>query len=72
MVPATAKHTTPGIVAAKPDRANPFTTYQARLKRARLILQSLDRDFSNTEPWIDLSQYSANWPELAGRKHAAA
>ena len=60
------------MIAAKPDRANPFTTYQARVKRARLILQSLGRDFSNTEPWIDLSQYSENWPELARSKYAAA
>ena len=60
------------MVAAKPDRANPFTTYHARLKRARLILQSLGREFGGTEPRIDLSQYSANWPELSHRKHAAA
>jgi len=59
------------MVAARPDRANPFTDYRARLKRARLILQSLGRDFSEVEPWIDLSQYPANWPELA-RKHTAA
>ena len=60
------------MVAAKPDRANPFTDYKARLKRARLIVQSLGRDFGDTEPWIDLSQYPQNWPELAHRRHAAA
>lgn len=60
------------MVAAKPDRANPFVGYKARMKRARLILQSLGRDFSETEPWIDLGQYSANWPELSRNKTAAA
>src|SRR5690606_34523960 len=60
------------MIAAKPDRANPFTTRGARLKRARLILQSLGQDFDGREPWIDLSQYPSNWPNLAGRKHAAA
>ena len=60
------------MIAATPDRANPFTGYKARLKRSRLILQSLGRDFGDREPWIDLSQYPSNWPELARRKHAAA
>src|SRR5690606_40875264 len=60
------------MITAKPDRANPFTTKRARLKRARLILQSLGRDFGDREPWIDLSQYPSNWPELARRRHAAA
>ena len=60
------------MIAAKPDRANPFTTPKARLKRARLILQSLGRDFGGQEPWIDLSQYPSNWPEAANRKTAAA
>jgi hypothetical protein len=60
------------MIEAKPDRANPFTSPLQRRKRARLILQSLGRDFGETEPWIDLSQYSQNWPELAGRKNAAA
>jgi hypothetical protein len=60
------------MIAAKPDRANPFVGYKARLRRARLILQSLGQDFSDREPWIDLSQYSANWPELARSHHAAA
>jgi hypothetical protein len=59
------------MVAAKPDRANPFTSPIQRRKRAKLILQSLDRDFGKAESWIDLSQYPANWPELA-RKQAAA
>jgi hypothetical protein len=60
------------MIAAKPDRANPFTSYGARRKRARLILQSLGQDFEGREPWIDLGQYSANWPELARRRNAAA
>lgn len=60
------------MVAAKPDRANPFTSPKARLKRARLILQSLGRDFGDREPRIDFSQYPSNWPEAASRKHAAA
>jgi hypothetical protein len=60
------------MVAAKPDRANPFVGYKARMKRARLILQSLGRDFTDAEPWIDLSQYAANWPELSRSKTAAA
>jgi hypothetical protein len=60
------------MIEAKPDRANPFTSPIQRRKRAKLILQSLGRDFGEVEPWIDLSQYPANWPELAGRKHAAA
>lgn len=60
------------MVAAKPDRANPFTSPIQRHKRAKLILQSLGRDFGDAEPWIDLSQYQQNWPELARRKQAAA
>jgi hypothetical protein len=57
---------------AAPDRANPFRSRRARLKRARLILASLGRDFKNADPWIDLSQYPSNWPELARRQSAAA
>ena len=60
------------MVAAKPDRANPFTDGRARTKRARLILQSLGRDFGDSKPWIDLSQYPNNWPELARHKSVAA
>ena len=60
------------MIAARPDRANPFTDRGARTKRARLILQSLGRDFGETEPWIDLSQYPNNWPELARKRSAAA
>ena len=60
------------MVAARPDKANPFTDRRARLHRARLILQSLGRDFSQSEPWIDLSQYPNNWPELANKHSAAA
>jgi hypothetical protein len=60
------------MIAARPDRANPFTDRGARTRRARLILQSLGRDFGQTEPWIDLSQYPNNWPELAHKRSAAA
>jgi hypothetical protein len=60
------------MVAAKPDRANPFRSPIQRRHRAKLILQSLGADFSDRDPWIDLSQYPQNWPELAARKHAAA
>ena len=60
------------MIAAKPDRANPFTDRGARTRRARLILQSLGRDFGETEPWIDLSQYPNNWPELANKRSVAA
>ena len=60
------------MVEAKPDRANPFTDRKARLRRARLIVQSIGRDFGDAEPWIDLSQYPQNWPELARRNQAAA
>lgn len=60
------------MIAARPDRANPFTDRGARTRRARLILQSLGRDFGQTEPWIDLSQYPNNWPELVPQRPAAA
>jgi len=60
------------MVDARPDRANPFTDRKARMKRARLIMQSIGRDFGDADPWIDLSQYPNNWPELANRRSAAA
>lgn len=60
------------MAAARPDRANPFRHYKARIKRARLILQSLGRKFENVDPWIDLSEYPNNWPELARRKYLRA
>lgn len=53
------------MVDAPPDRANPFTDRRARLKRARLILQSLGRRFGDAKPWIDLRDYPENWPEFA-------
>jgi hypothetical protein len=59
------------MVAARPDRANPFTDRKARLHRARLILQSLGTTFER-EPCIDLSQYPNNWPELRRQYHKAA
>ncbi|RXZ65789.1 hypothetical protein [Pelagerythrobacter rhizovicinus] len=60
------------MIAAKPDRANPFRSTRARARRARLILQSLGRKFENVRPRIDLSEYTANWPALARRpvRHA--
>jgi hypothetical protein len=60
------------MVAAKPDRANPFHTPRARRRRARLILQSLGRRFENGKSRIDLSQYPQNWSELQGNSSAAA
>lgn len=54
------------MATAEPDRANPFHSYKARRKRARLILQSIGRTFENTKPKIDLSQYTRTWPALAG------
>ncbi|AKH41975.1 outer membrane biosynthesis protein TonB [Altererythrobacter atlanticus] len=60
------------MIAARPDRANPFTSPKARRRRARLILQSLDRSFETRAPWIDLSQYSRNWPALARHGGSAA
>lgn len=60
------------MIAAEPDRANPFRSTRARAKRARLILQSLGRKFENVKPRIDLSEYTANWPALARRRTAYA
>lgn len=60
------------MIAAQPDRANPFVTKKARMKRARLILQSLGSEFADRKPWIDLSQYPGNWPELSRTDTAAA
>lgn len=59
------------LTNAKPDRANPFVTYKARRRRARLILQSIGRKFENGS-WIDFSQYPLNFPELGQRQAAAA
>jgi hypothetical protein len=60
------------MIEARPDKANPFTNRKSRAKRARLILQSLGRKFEDADPWIDLSQYPNNWPELARRYSQAA
>lgn len=60
------------MIDARPDRANPFTDRKARLRRARLILQSLGRDFGDTRPWIDFSQYPQNWPEPSRNRYVAA
>lgn len=59
------------MIAAEPDRANPFRSGKARAKRARLILQSLGRTFENVKPRIDLSQYTRNWPALAGGRRTS-
>lgn len=53
------------LVAAKPDRANPFKAPRARARRARLIMQSLGRKFDEASPRFDLSQYAYLWPNLA-------
>ncbi len=53
------------MVDAEPDKANPFTNRRARLRRARLILQSIGRKFETAQPWIDLSQYPEIWPSQA-------
>lgn len=60
------------MIAARPDRANPFHSYRARAKRARLILQSIGTHFTNRKPTIDLSQYTNVWPELRGWRPATA
>jgi hypothetical protein len=59
------------MIEAKPDNANPFTDRRARMRRARLIMQSLGHRFDR-EPWIDFSQYPNNWPELQRQYHKAA
>ena len=59
------------MVDARPDKANPFTDRRQRMKRARLIMQSLGVTFDH-EPRIDLSQYPNNWPELRRPYHKAA
>lgn len=61
------------MVAASPDRANPFRSYKARAHRAKLILQSIGHHFTDRDPWIDLSAYPDIWPEVANRRfpHAA-
>jgi hypothetical protein len=59
------------MVNARPDKANPFTDRRQRMKRARLIMQSLGVTFDR-EPRIDLSQYPNNWPELRRQYHKAA
>ncbi|WP_374405168.1 hypothetical protein [Pelagerythrobacter sp.] len=60
------------MIEAEPDRANPFRSGKARARRARLILQSLGRTFENVKPRFDLSQYTRNWPALAGRRTSFA
>ena len=60
------------MMDAPPDRANPFTDRRARMRRARLILQSLGRKFENAKPWIDFSDYPENWPALARQPQPAA
>ena len=59
------------MVEAKPDKANPFRSPKARLRRARLILQSLGRRFESSSPRFDLSDYTSNWPALARRNRLA-
>ena len=59
------------MIAAKPDRANPFTSPIQRRKRARLIMQCIGKTFDHA-PRIDLSQYPENWPELQTMRYADA
>lgn len=59
------------MVEAEPDKANPFRSPRARLRRARLILQSLGRRFESSAPRFDLSDYTSNWPALARRTRLA-
>ena len=60
------------MVAAQPDRANPFRTPKARRHRAKLIMQSIGRTFATGKSRIDFSQYPMNWPELAASRTVAA
>ncbi len=60
------------LVAAEPDRANPFTSVRARARRAKLIMQSLGQDFQSRKPRIDLSEYTNRWPALRGWQPATA
>ncbi|MEO1967710.1 MAG: hypothetical protein ABGW87_03215 [Sphingomonadaceae bacterium] len=60
------------LIAAKPDRANPFRSKRARAHRAKLIIQSLNRRFESRKPRIDLSQYTNRWPALRGWQPAMA
>lgn len=60
------------LVDAKPDRANPFKSPAARARRARLIIQSLGRNFEDRKPRFDLSQYTHRWPALRGWQPATA
>jgi hypothetical protein len=60
------------LIAAPPDKANPFTSPRARARRAKLILQSLDRRFQTRKPRIDLSEYTNRWPSLRGWQPATA
>ncbi len=60
------------LIAAEPDRANPFTSPRARARRAKLIMQSLGRSFRTRKPRIDLSEYTSRWPSLRGWQPATA
>lgn len=60
------------LVAAEPDKANPFTGVRARARRAKLIMQSLGQDFRDRKPRIDLSEYTNRWPALRGWQPATA
>lgn len=60
------------LVAAKPDKANPFASRKARAKRARMIVNSLGRSFTRNKPRIDLSEYTNRWPALRGWQPATA
>ena len=60
------------MVAARPDKANPFRSGKARARRARLIMQSIEESFEKRKPRIDLSQYTEIWPALRGWRPATS
>lgn len=60
------------LANAKPDKANPFTSRKARVKRARMIVNALGMNFANRKPRIDLSEYTSRWPALRGWRPATS
>lgn len=60
------------LASAKPDKANPFTSRKARVKRARMIVNALGMNFAQRKPRIDLSEYTNRWPALRGWQPATS
>ena len=60
------------LVALNPDRTNPFRSPKARARRARLIMQSLGRDFEGRKPRFDLGNYLAPAPRVRRLEPATA